>query len=141
MNDFTTYILLVLACSKNSFDQSLPLIFLRWSLGIGLFIFNLIVKLDAHKIVKDYAWYWGDFFFRLHNNEELIFDGVFDLAPHPMYSIGYAGYYGFALMTKSYTVLMVSIIGHILQILFLNIVETPHIEKLYELQIISKSQF
>ncbi|GME73331.1 unnamed protein product [[Candida] boidinii] len=131
MNDFTTYILLVLACSKNSFDQSLPLIFLRWSLGIGLFIFNLIVKLDAHKIVKDYAWYWGDFFFRLHNNEELIFDGVFDLAPHPMYSIGYAGYYGFALMTKSYTVLMVSIIGHILQILFLNIVETPHIEKLY----------
>lgn len=131
MNDFTTYILLVLACSKNSFDQSLPLIILRWSLGIGLFIFNLIVKLDAHKIVKDYAWYWGDFFFRLHNNEELIFDGVFDLAPHPMYSIGYAGYYGFALMTKSYTVLMISIIGHILQILFLNIVETPHIEKLY----------
>ncbi|KAI0464701.1 phosphatidylethanolamine N-methyltransferase [Komagataella kurtzmanii] len=131
MNDFTTYMCLVFACSDGAFNQSLSLIFLRWVLGISFFIFNIIVKLNAHLIVKDYAWYWGDFFFRLHNNEELIFDGVFDLAPHPMYSIGYAGYYGCALMTKSYTVLIMSIFGHLLQFLFLNYVETPHIEKIY----------
>ncbi|CDK27462.1 unnamed protein product [Kuraishia capsulata CBS 1993] len=131
MMDFTTYMGLVLACSSHAFDQAAPLVILRWTLGVAFFVFNLIVKLDAHKIVKDYAWYWGDFFFRLQNNEELIFDGVFDLAPHPMYSIGYAGYYGFALMTKSYTVFFVSVLGHFLQFVFLEVVESPHIEKIY----------
>lgn len=131
MNDFVTYVLLVLSCSSRAFDQETYLVVVRWGLGIILFVFNLVVKLDAHNVVKDYAWYWGDFFFRLHNNEELIFDGVFDLAPHPMYSIGYSGYYGFALMTQSYTVLFASIAGHLMQFLFLKYVEDPHISKIY----------
>ena len=129
MCDFVSYMLFAIACGGRPDGEGIALTAMRWITGIGLFFFNLWVKLDAHRVVKDYAWYWGDFFYLI--DQELTFDGVFEMAPHPMYSVGYAGYYGISLMAASYKVLFISIIAHAAQFAFLVWVENPHIEKIY----------
>lgn len=138
MLDFTTFICLVIVCAINkdyqfinTDQQDMWLIATRLIIGAILILFNLWVKVNAHNTIKDYAWYWGDFFFRQINNEDLIFDGVFEMVPHPMYSVGYVGYYGFALISKSYTILTVAVFGHFLQMIFLHYIENPHIDKIY----------
>jgi phosphatidylethanolamine N-methyltransferase len=130
VNDFVAYWIMALVFWNWPGWSWTWLDVMRYVVGIFLVQFNVWVKLDAHRVVKDYAWYWGDFFF-LPTTFNLTFDGVFELAPHPMYSVGYIGYYGIALMSKSYVVLFASLFAHACQFTFLMITETPHIDKVY----------
>lgn len=129
MCDFCSYMLFAIACGGKPDGEFRLVTIARWTVGMALLLFNLWVKLDAHRVVKDYAWYWGDFFFLV--DQDLTFDGVFEMAPHPMYSIGYIGYYGISLMAASHKVMFISIFAHAAQFAFLVLVENPHIEKTY----------
>lgn len=114
----------------------------RWAFGWSLILFNLWVKMDAHRVVKDYAWYWGDAFWLMVMQHDLVFDGVYEIAPHPMYSVGYAGYYGLSMgesqyhcvlaialiviaVVGSYSVLFASLAAHAAQFAFLLWFENP----------------
>ncbi|KAM6490993.1 phosphatidylethanolamine N-methyltransferase [Amanita muscaria] len=128
VNDFLSYCLFAFSCFRIPTDLSSGVHIMRWLGGLALIGFNLWVKTEAHNVVKDYGWYWGDVFFQRGN---LVFDGVFELAPHPMYSVGYAGYYGLSLISGSYAVLFVSLAAHAAQFAFLVLFENPHIERMY----------
>ncbi|KAF9585045.1 phosphatidylethanolamine N-methyltransferase [Lunasporangiospora selenospora] len=138
MNDFTTYVCFALSWLTFPAGSGFFGHLLRWIAGFILVFFNIWVKLDAHRVVKDFAWYWGDFFFLIE--QSLTFDGVFEMAPHPMYSVGYAGYYGISLMMASYMVLFASLFAHAAQFVFLALVENPHIDKTYNPPTIPKKR-
>ncbi|KAG0253722.1 phosphatidylethanolamine N-methyltransferase [Mortierella polycephala] len=138
MNDFTSYVCFALSWLTFPAGSGFFSHLLRWIGGYVLVFFNIWVKLDAHRVVKDFAWYWGDFFFLIE--QSLTFDGVFEMAPHPMYSVGYAGYYGISLITASYMVLFVSLFAHAAQFAFLTLVENPHIDKTYNPPLIHKKR-
>ena len=101
----------------------------EYALGVFLSAFALWAKCDSYRVVKDFAWYYGDFFFLVKSDPT--FDRVYKIAPHPMYTIGYAFFYGAALITRSYVVLYTSIAGHLMQLGFLALFETPHMKKIY----------
>ncbi|TCD67750.1 phosphatidylethanolamine N-methyltransferase [Steccherinum ochraceum] len=128
LNDFLAYCMFAFACFRIPDGLSTTVHIMRWIGGFALIAFNLWVKTEAHNVVKDYGWYWGDVFFQ---RGALVFDGVFELAPHPMYSVGYAGYYGLSLIVGSYPVLFISLFGHAAQFGFLVFFENPHIERTY----------
>jgi len=53
-----------------------------YTVGLILIIFSLWGKFLSHKVIGYYAWFWGDFFFKI--DKTLKFDGIFEVFPHPM---------------------------------------------------------
>ncbi|KAJ1303691.1 hypothetical protein OPQ81_008116 [Rhizoctonia solani] len=145
INDFLSYCMFAFTVFRIPENLSISAHLLRWLAGFALILFNLWVKTEAHHIVKDYGWYWGDVFFERGRlvpssspdsdstifDTSLVFDGVFEMAPHPMYSVGYAGYYGLSLIVGSYALFFVSLWAHAMQFGFLVWFENPHIERAY----------
>ncbi|KAG5497755.1 hypothetical protein JKF63_04022 [Porcisia hertigi] len=127
-NDLVSYCVLSVVCWEQMRLSSLLDVSCVF-FGCASIAFALWSKYDAHRVVGDFAWYWGDFFFLL--DKSLTFDGIFQMFPHPMYTVGYAFMYGVPLMAKSYTLFYMSVLGHLSQLAFLVFVENPHIDRTY----------
>lgn len=56
VNDFVSYVLFAIAWIHFPREHSLVVHTLRWSAGWVLAFFNIWVKIDAHRVVKDFAW-------------------------------------------------------------------------------------
>lgn len=127
-NDLVSYCVLSVVCWERM-SLSSPVDICCFVFGCASIAFALWSKSDAHRVIGDFAWYWGDFFFLL--DKSLTFDGIFQMFPHPMYTVGYAFMYGVPVMTKSYTLFYMSVFGHLCQLAFLAFVENPHIDRTY----------
>ncbi|GBG27905.1 Phosphatidylethanolamine N-methyltransferase [Hondaea fermentalgiana] len=115
---------------RPTFDWPLlsPLIDL---VGVVLVIASLGGKVAAMAHAGDPAWFWFDFFFLRTGTMELTYAGVFALFPHPMYTVGYGWMYGCALLSRSYQVLACAMGFHFSQLIFLILIEAPHVDELY----------
>jgi phosphatidylethanolamine N-methyltransferase len=126
--DFAWYLLFCMRYAEMPDEVTVGTV-ASYVLGVLLCSVAAWTKMDAYRVVTDFAWYWGDFFYLM--SQSLTFDRVFQLVPHPSYSLGYAFFYGLSLITQSTVVLYVSLFGHLCQLAFLAVVESPHIDKTY----------
>ncbi|KAG9077634.1 phosphatidylethanolamine N-methyltransferase, partial [Ceratobasidium sp. UAMH 11750] len=141
INDFLSYCIFAFAVFRVPAGLSAATHLLRYVILAGRLRSNRVQPLgqtEAHHVVKDYGWYWGDVFFKRGRlvpggtfDISLVFDVVFKMAPHPMYSVGYAGYYRLSLIAGSYALFFVSLWAHAMQFDFLVLFENPYIEWAY----------
>jgi phosphatidylethanolamine N-methyltransferase len=66
VNDFVSYVLFAISWIHFPGGHSWVVHILRWSAGWLLAFFNIWVKMDAHRVVKDFAWCMNPFLCYTH---------------------------------------------------------------------------
>ena len=101
-------------------------------LGLALIMLSVWSFKSTYDAVGDFGWFYGDFFVsERYYKSSICYTGIYRFLNNPDCVTGYAGQYGLALICQSWVVFTLAAFSHICHIIFLNLVEIPHMHKLY----------
>ena len=131
-----THASFVAACWKlyhfPALDERMALF--RHTLGAMLIALHVWTSFSIYDSLGEFGWFFGDFFFDLPR-PHLTFSGIYRYLNNPERLIGCAGIWGLVLITNSPPIFLLGLFAHVCALTFINLVERPHMQKLYGSQI------
>ena len=89
----------------------------------------ILLLLQRFSCILTSARFYGDFFF--DQQPKLTYSGIYRYLNNPERLIGCAALWGMVLITSSAPILLLAIFSHVCTLLFIQLVERPHMQKLY----------
>ena len=110
-------------------DWDHGLVLFKHVLGAGLIALQVWTSVSIYKSLREFGWFFGDFFFDA--SSKLTYSGIYRFLNNPERVLGLAGVWGAALITSSGVIVFLALLSHILSLAFIQLVERPHMQKLY----------
>lgn len=114
------------------------MVLFRHTVGAMFIALQIWTAFSIHESLGEFGWFYGDFFFH-HPRLHLTYSGIYRYLNNPERLIGCAGIWGIVLIASSPAIFLVGLFSHVCALLFINLVERPHMQKLYGNQIRSEA--